>query len=71
MSYSCAGATRVPYFSSPVITYSGKTTGTGTADNARVLQETRFVVANYRKGSGQPLTKPPTPVPTRKCYAVV
>lgn len=50
MSYSCAGATRVPYFSSPSVWYNGKPTGTGNADNARVLRINKYTVANFRWG---------------------
>jgi hypothetical protein len=52
MSYSCAGATRVPYFSSPVITYGGRPTGNAGADNAKVLQLTHYTAANFKQGAG-------------------
>jgi hypothetical protein len=62
MSYSCSGATRVPYFSSPVITYSGKATGNAGADNAKVLQLTHYTAANFKQGGGG--------TPTRKFNCV-
>ncbi|KAG5184518.1 hypothetical protein JKP88DRAFT_150792, partial [Tribonema minus] len=39
MSYSCPGAARVPYFSSPNKFYQGLPTGNAGADNARVLRQ--------------------------------
>ncbi|KAG5186355.1 hypothetical protein JKP88DRAFT_157098 [Tribonema minus] len=47
MSYSCTGAMRVPYFSSPTVYYQGRQTGMQGADNARVLRETKYIVANF------------------------
>jgi hypothetical protein len=77
MAYGCNGSTRVPWFSSPNLQYEGKATGTPTADNLRVLQQTRTSVANFRVSPAPappapapappaPVPPPPTPVPTRK-----
>lgn len=48
---------RLLYFSNPGVSYGGSPTGTGDADNARVLNETAARVASYRAGptlSGTP-----------------
>jgi hypothetical protein len=65
MANACSGVavSRVPYFSSPLIVYQDKTTGTATADNARVLRETRLVVSNFLITDAS-VTAPPTPGPT-------
>jgi hypothetical protein len=69
MAYDCpnGGCSRVPYFSNPNVSYNGYPTGISydvdpnrAADNARSLNEARFVVANFRDS-----TAPPTPTPTR------
>lgn len=38
----------IPYFSNPDVTYFGRPTGTTLADNARTINQTRHIVANYR-----------------------
>ncbi len=52
--------TRIPHFSNPNVNYNGVPTGSATlADNARVLRESKHVIASYRSAS------PTTPaVPT-------
>jgi hypothetical protein len=47
MAYGCTGSTRIGMFSSPLLQYGDSPTGTVTADNARVLRDTRSVVANF------------------------
>ncbi|KAG5175903.1 hypothetical protein JKP88DRAFT_283269 [Tribonema minus] len=65
MSYACTGATRVPYFSSPNIYYQGVATGTAaTADNLRVLLQTKYTVANFRQGGSTPTAAPTAPPAT-------
>jgi len=50
--------TRIPYFSSPLLTYSGTTIGNATTmDNTRVIRETKTATAAYR-------TAPTTPTIT-------
>eukprot|EP00904_Undaria_pinnatifida_P009471 jgi/Undpi1/5654/HiC_scaffold_2.g00928.m1 len=44
----CAAAPRVNVFSNPDIEYAGKSQGTSTANNARVIQESVSTVANFR-----------------------
>jgi hypothetical protein len=46
MAYS--PGTRVPRFSSPLVTHDGSATGTASADNARSINVTAEVMANYR-----------------------
>jgi len=51
MSYSnpCSwGCTRRAYFSNPSVTYNGYATGTSSRDNARSINNTDTVIANYR-----------------------
>lgn len=38
----------IPYFSNPNVSYLGRPTGTALADNARTINQTRHIVANYR-----------------------
>ncbi len=43
-----APGTRIPRFSSPLVNFAGMQTGLPEADNARTLNETAIVMANYR-----------------------
>jgi hypothetical protein len=70
MAYDCpnGGCSRVPYFSNPNVWFNGYPTGisydvdpNNAADNARSLNEVRFVVANFRDSAATPT---PTPTPT-------
>ncbi|KAG5176514.1 hypothetical protein JKP88DRAFT_347116 [Tribonema minus] len=63
MAYTCNPNTspRIPYFSSPLITYNGYPTGTATEDNARTLRSSRTAVANYRTTTASTLTITPAP----------
>jgi hypothetical protein len=60
MSYSYDGnfqtcEDRLPYWSNPNITYGGIAMGNTTeSNNARVLNETAYYVANFRQGTGTP-----------------
>jgi len=56
MSYG--GATRVPFFSSPSLTYNGRVTGTSSQDNARALSNNIATVAAFRNAGG---SQPPPP----------
>jgi hypothetical protein len=47
MAYGCTGSTRIGMFSSPLLMYGDSSTGTATADNVRVLQQSRSIVANF------------------------
>ena len=51
MSYNCpGGCTRLPYWSDPMVEFSGVAMGTaGTHNNARVLTETAPIIANFRR----------------------
>lgn len=52
MSYSnpcSSGCTRRAYFSNPSVSYSGRPTGTSSRDNARSINNTDSVIANYRQ----------------------
>lgn len=64
MAYDCgysSTAGRVPYLSSPDIYYKGRPTGTDTANNVAVVEDTRFTVANFRQGNqGQAVVLIPT-----------
>ncbi|CAM9749061.1 unnamed protein product, partial [Laminaria digitata] len=44
----CSNAPRVNMFSNPELEYAGKSQGTATADNARVIREAVSTVANFR-----------------------
>jgi hypothetical protein len=44
---SYGGATRIPYFSSPLVTYNGMPTGTTSQDNARALNNNVLTVSNF------------------------
>lgn len=49
MAYNCAaGCPRINHWSNPNISYNGKPTGTATADNARTLNNTFPIAANFR-----------------------
>lgn len=51
MSYSnpcSSGCTRRAYFSNPSVSYNGSPTGISTRDNARSINNTDTVIANYR-----------------------
>ncbi|MGR9044310.1 MAG: M12 family metallo-peptidase [Gammaproteobacteria bacterium] len=48
MAYSCSGAARVGYFSSPNLTYNGEYLGTSTEDNVRSMNNTKAIVAAFR-----------------------
>jgi len=70
MSYSCTGASRVAWFSSPNAYYNGYATGiayesdpTNSADNARSMNNTASTVAAFRT-SGTSTTTPVAPSPT-------
>ena len=41
------GATRIPYFSSPLVTYNNAPTGTASQDNARALNSNVATVSNF------------------------
>jgi hypothetical protein len=45
MAYASNGETRVNYYSSPLLTYSGLPTGDAKNDNLRRLVEVRFMAA--------------------------
>ena len=55
MAYDCEqGCTKISYFSNPLVKYKGAPTGIAAgqdnaADNARTIEQTRLVVAKYRK----------------------
>lgn len=54
MAYACAGGVNCPrinFWSSPNATYLGITTGTGSANNALTLNNTRNTSANWRQAS--------------------
>jgi hypothetical protein len=67
LAYNCPNCTRIQYFSNPAITYSGQPTGVdeaaaNSASNALSLNNTAFIVANFRAAvSGGT----PTPTTTR------
>jgi hypothetical protein len=49
MSYACSGVPRIGYFSNPSIYYNGDPTGVDeAADNSRSLNNTRFLVSEFR-----------------------
>ena len=48
-----APGTNIPRFSSPLVNFAGMPTGTPEADNARTLNETAIVMANYRCSQAQ------------------
>lgn len=53
MSYSnpcSSGCTRRAYFSNPSVSYSSRPTGTSSRNNARSINNTDTVIANYRNG---------------------
>lgn len=51
MSYreSCDGCLRIPFFSSPNVTWNGEPIGSETADNVRLFSETACRVGQYRE----------------------
>ncbi len=52
MAYDCpSGCQRIKYFSNPNVFYNGLTTGTSGRNNARTLNNTALVVANFRDGT--------------------
>jgi hypothetical protein len=58
MSYGCAGCASINQFSSQVNTYRGLPTGTPLQDNARTINETRFLVANFRPSAAAAIEAP-------------
>jgi hypothetical protein len=50
MSYqqSCDGCVRIPFWSNPRVMYNGEPTGTGAADNSRVILEQAERVSKFR-----------------------
>lgn len=53
MSYAdpcSSGCTRRAYFSNPSVSYNNRPTGTSSRDNARSINNTDSVIANYRNG---------------------
>lgn len=60
MSYG--SSTRIPYLSSPLVTYNTRVTGTSVQDNARALNASAGVVAAFRSVGGT--TTPTTPACT-------
>ena len=69
MAYPCTSSTRVPYFSSANARYGGVPTGTPTADNVAVLQQTHYSVANFVLGA--PTAPVPAPAPGSVTLLVV
>jgi hypothetical protein len=65
---SYGGATRIPYFSSPLVTYNGVPTGTSTQDNARALRSNVATVSNFVSSTVGGSTNPPVSQPCT--YAV-
>ena len=68
MSYSCSGADRVAWFSSPDAYYNGFATGiayeadpANAADNARSMNNTADTVAAFRAAGGGAATSPAAP----------
>jgi Metallo-peptidase family M12B Reprolysin-like len=66
MAYNCSptGCPRIPNFSNPDVTYAanGRPTGTPTENNALSINNSAFVVANFRQStSGESTTPPPAP----------
>jgi len=68
MAYSCSGANRVAWFSSPTAYYNGYATGiayesdpTNSADNARSMMNTAGVVASFRSGATSAPAAPTAP----------
>lgn len=52
MAYDCpSGCQRIKYFSNPNVFYNGLATGTSGRNNARTLNNTALVVANFRDGT--------------------
>jgi hypothetical protein len=49
---SYGGATRIPYFSSPLVTYGGVPTGVASQDNARALRANVATVASFMSATG-------------------
>lgn len=61
---SYGGATRIPYLSSPNISYNTRPTGTSTQDNVRALNGTIGTVAAFKSVGGGTTTPPPPTTPT-------
>jgi hypothetical protein len=58
---SYGGGTRIPYFSSPLVAYNGRLTGTTKQDNARALRANVATVANFMAAtSSSQTTVPPS-----------
>ncbi len=52
MSYACTGGTRVSYFSNPNVSLTtGEVTGSGTANNALSMTNTKAIVAAFRSAA--------------------
>ena len=49
---SYGGATRIPYFSSPLVNYNNMPTGTTSQDNARALNNNVLTVSNFVASAG-------------------
>ncbi len=62
---SYGGAVRIPYLSSPAVSYGGRVTGTSSQDNARALRGTAGTVSAFRGGTTAP--PPPPPPPSGAC----
>jgi hypothetical protein len=65
MSYG--GETRIPYYSSPLVTFNGTPTGVASQDNARALNNNLGTVANFVAATDGSV---PAPVPQPCTYAV-
>lgn len=52
MSYDCAlgFGSNIPFYSNPNVYFAGQPTGTSTENNARAINDTRTMIANYRRG---------------------
>ncbi|MBL8877927.1 MAG: hypothetical protein JNG88_02310 [Phycisphaerales bacterium] len=65
MSYDCSGGfgDDIPYYSNPDIEVAGEPTGTANdEDNARTIDDTRVMIANYRRGDHTRYSGPWLPV---------
>ena len=58
MSYGCSGCSSINQFSSQVNMFQGLPTGTAQQDNARTINETRFLVANFRPTAAAAIEAP-------------
>lgn len=56
---SCNWCPAINHFSNPDVSYNGSPTGTAYHNNARRLNDTRKIVANFRQGDDDPTEPPP------------